>query len=352
MEGICFTRKLRVHRNARQTVANQVATIKVQRFHFPVTIPRRFFIALFFIALGLPAGRALHAAQAYAIVDSQTGYVLDQREPRQKRQVGSLTKIATAMVVLDWAEKKGGDLNQLAAITPEAFVGTGENLIGFQPGDTITLRDLLYAALVQSDNIAAYALANHVGVRLQSIVPANSANGTPVGVFVGQMNVLAKILKMERTHFVNPHGSDTAERSLPYSTASDMARLTRYAVNKAAFRFYVSQKERQITFNRGGKKQAYMLRNTNELLGRDGIDGVKTGRTNRAGDCLILSAQRESQITKEASGRTVVTPRHLIIVILGSTDRFGEGAGLLGRGWQLYDQWAAGGRLVDPKKTL
>ena len=326
--------------------------IKVLRFYFPVTIPRRFLLVLFSLALCLPASRALHAAASYAIIDSQTGFVLDQKEFRQKRQVGSLTKVAAAMVVLDWSEKHSGDLNQLAAIPPEALVGNGENLVGFQPGDTLTLRDLLYAALVQSDNVAAYALANHVGVRLQSIVPAApSANGTPVSVFVGQMNTLAKILKMERTHFVNPTGIDDT-RSLPYSTASDMARLTRYAMNKAAFRFYVSQKERQISFNRGGKKQMYMLRNTNELLGRDGVDGVKTGRTNRAGDCLILSAHRETQGARDASGRTVVTPRQLIIVILGSADRFGEGAGLLARGWQLYDQWAAGGRMVDPKKTL
>jgi len=325
----------------------------VQRFYLPVTTLRCFFVALFSFALTLPAARPLHAAPAWVIVDSQTGYVLEQQGARDKRQVGSLTKVAAAMVVLDWADKHSGDLNQLAAIPPEALVGTGENLIGFQPGDTITLRDLLYAALVQSDNVAAYALANHVGVRLQSIVPAApSSGGTPVGVFVGQMNTLAKILKMERTHFVNPHGIDTGERSLPYSTAADLAKLTRYAMNKAAFRFYVSQKERQISFNRGGKKLGYMLRNSNELLGRDGVDGVKTGKTARAGDCLILSAHRESQIVKEASGRTIVTPRQLIIVILGSSNRFGEGAGLLARGWQLYDQWAAAGRLVDPNKTL
>ena len=105
------------------------------------------------------------------IVDSQTGFVLEEQEPRQKSQVGSLTKVATAMVVLDWAEKHSGDLNQVATIPPEAFVGTGENLIGFQPGDRITLRDLLYAALVQSDNIAAYALANHVGVPSNRLFP-------------------------------------------------------------------------------------------------------------------------------------------------------------------------------------
>ena len=315
-------------------------------------IPRRFFIAFVSLVVCLPAARALHAARAYVVIDSQTGVVLDQMEARQKRQVGSLTKVATAMVVLDWAEKKGGDLNELATIPPEALVGTGENLIAFQPGDTATLRDLLYAALVQSDNVAAFALANHVGNKLQSIVPPGSSNGTPVGVFVSQMNALAKTLRMERTHFVNPHGIDTAERSMPYSTAADLGRLTRYAVNSAGFRFYVSQKERQISFNRGGKKMAYMLRNTNELLGRDGVDGVKTGKTNRAGDCLILSAQRESQIIKDPSGRTAVNPRHLIVVVLGSTDRFGEGMQLLTRGWQLHDQWVAGGRMADPKKTL
>jgi serine-type D-Ala-D-Ala carboxypeptidase (penicillin-binding protein 5/6) len=314
-------------------------------------ISRRFFVVLFSLALLLPAGRALQAARtAYVVIDAQTGFVLDQVDARDKRQIGSLTKVATAMVVLDWAEKRGGDLNQLTTIPPEAFVGTGENLVGFQPGDRITLRDLLYAALVQSDNVAAYTLANQVGIALQPVVPS-AGNGSPVAIFVGQMNVLAKSLRMERTRFVNPHGIDTGERSMPFSTASDLARLTRYAMNKAAFRFYVSQKERQIAFTRGNQKKAYQLRNTNELLGTNGVDGVKTGKTARAGDCLILSAHREAEIQKEGE-RARVTPRNLIIVMLGSANRFSEGGQLLSRGWQLYDQWAAAGRLVDPNKTL
>jgi D-alanyl-D-alanine carboxypeptidase len=312
---------------------------------------RRFLVALFSLALLLPTGRAFAAARtAYVIIDAQTGWVLEQVDGKDKRQVGSLTKVATAMVVLDWAEKRAGDLNQLATIPPEAFVGTGENLIGFQPGDSITLRDLLYAALVQSDNVAAYTLANQVGIALQPVVPT-AGNGTPVAIFVGQMNVLAKSLRMERTRFVNPHGIDTGERSMPYSTASDLARLTRYGMNKAAFRFYVSQKERQISFNRGTQKKAYMLRNTNELLGTNGVDGVKTGKTARAGDCLILSAHRESEIQTDGS-HTKAIPRNLIVVMLGSANRFGEGGQLLARGWQLYDQWAAGGRMIDPNKTL
>jgi D-alanyl-D-alanine carboxypeptidase len=314
-------------------------------------ISRRFLVALFSLVLLLPAGRAFAAARtAYVVIDAQTGFVLEQVDGRDKRQVGSLTKVATAMVVLDWAEKRAGDLNQLATIPPEAFVGTGENLIGFQPGDRITLRDLLYAALVQSDNVAAYTLAAQVGTALQPVVPA-AGNGSPVAIFVGQMNVLAKSLRMDRTRFVNPHGIDTGERSMPYSTASDLARLTRYAMNKAAFRFYVSQKERQISFSRGTQKKAYQLRNTNELLGTNGVDGVKTGKTARAGDCLILSAHRESEIQTDG-GHTRAIPRNLIIVMLGSANRFAEGGQLLARSWQLYDQWAAGGRMIDPNKTL
>jgi D-alanyl-D-alanine carboxypeptidase (penicillin-binding protein 5/6) len=313
---------------------------------------RRILVAFAALVMLASSIRLAAAAQAFVILDSQTGYVLQERDGRQKRQIGSLTKIATAMVVLDWAEHKSGNLNQVVTIPPEAFAGTGENNIGFQPGDAIALRDLLYAALVQSDNIAAYTLAYHVGSTLESLIPAASASKvTPVIAFVSQMNALAKQLKMERTRFINPHGIDEKVKPMPFSTAEDMGRLARYAMNKASFRFYVSQKERQISFQRDKRTLNYLLRNTNELLGTRGIDGVKTGRTARAGECLILSANRESEVVKQGQ-YTTVYPRHIIAVLLGSADRFGEGLGLVDRGWQLYDQWAATGRLVDPSKSL
>ena len=316
-----------------------MAPIKVQPFPI-VTVPHRFFVPILAVALSAAFVGRMFGAEAFIIVDAKSGHVLQERESRQKRQVGSLTKVAAAMVVLDWAEHQSGDLGQLATIPPEAFVGASENIIGFQPGDTISLRDLLYAALVQSDNIAAYALASHVGQAIQGIVPAASSGG-PVSTFVGQMNALAKNLRMDRTRFVNPHGSDANVKPLPYSTAMDMARLTRYAMNKPGFRFYVSQKERQISFNRAGVRKDYLLRNTNELLGVEGVEGVKTGRTARAGDCLILSAQGKAEIIKRSETNTTVIPRHLIIVLLGSPNRFEEGRQLLNSGWQLYDQWAA-----------
>jgi D-alanyl-D-alanine carboxypeptidase (penicillin-binding protein 5/6) len=313
---------------------------------------RRFFIVFFAFLASAAILRSAAAAQAFIIVDAQTGYIFEEQEPRKKLQIGSLTKIATASVVLDWAERKSGDLNQVVTIPQEAFAGSLENNIGFQPGDSITLRDLLYAALVQSDNIAAYTLAHHVGSQLGSLLPSDVGSKlTPVDAFVAQMNALAKQLKMERTRFVNPHGIDYKVKPLPFSTEEDMARLTRYAMSKASFRFYVSQRQRQISFDRAGHRFNYALRNTNELLGKNGIDGVKTGRSARAGDCLILTSNREPEVVTQGKAITVY-PRRLIVVLLGSTNRFGEGGGLVQRGWQLYDQWSATCRLADSQKLL
>src|SRR5436853_2814268 len=315
-------------------------------------LPHRFLIIFLTIVASASALRSVAAAQAYVIADAQTGYILEEQEPRKKLQVGSLTKIATASVGLDCAERKSGDLNQVVTVPQEAFVGTTENNIGFQPGDSIALRDLLYAALVQSDNIAAYTLAHHVGSQLGSLLPGDAASKlTPADAFVAQMNALAKQLKMERTRFVNPHGIDYKVKPLPYSTAEDMARLTRYAMSKPSFRFYVSQKERRISFNRAGHQLNYVLRNTNELLGKMGVDGVKTGTSARSGQCLILYANRDPEVVRQGQMETVYQ-RHLMVVLLGSTNRFGEAEALLQRGWQLYDQWASAGRLADPKKML
>ena len=83
----------------------------------------------------------------------------------------------------------------------------------------------------------------------------------------------------------------------------------------------------------------------------NGVDGVKTGRTARAGDCLVLAASRESEVVQVGQA-TRVYPRHLIVVLLASPNRFEEGAQMMARGWQLYDQWAAGGRVANPKELL
>lgn len=348
-------------------------------------------------------GNGTGGAKAFAIVDAGTGHVLANREGDTKVQVASLTKVATAVVVLDWAESGGGGgergkLDDPVTITPAALTAGGINSVGFAPGDVVSARDLLYAMMLGSDNVAAEALAAHIGRSLGG--GGGGSSVSPTVAFVAQMNALARSLGMERTRFLNPTGADTKEK--PFSTAVDMARLTRHALEKASFRFIVAQKERRLTVVRPGAvvpppaPAAVVLppspstattppptsggfvppptttgagagtpalapspppaptpppgvvitvRNTNELLGVQRVDGVKTGQTARAGSCLILTAERD-KLVKPVPGQVDsydITHRRLIVVLLGSPDRFREGVGLLNRGQSLYDAWAAAG---------
>lgn len=284
----------------------------------------------------------VQAQRAYMVADATTGYILDSSNAREKLQVGSLTKIATAMVVIDWALLNKEDLNQTARIPASAASLGGANPVGFQPGDQASLRDLMYAALLQSDNVAATALAVHIGQSLPG-------QGTPYQRFVAQMNALARKLGMSRTRFLNPHGLDNEEQ--PYSTAADMARLSKYAMANAAFRFYVHQRERRINVtSASGTQASYVLRNTNELLNVNAIDGVKTGRTALAGDCVIISAARPPETSKQGDLH-IITPRRLIVVVLSAENRFEAASRLLQNGWRLYDTWASAGR-PSPKRKL
>lgn len=296
---------------------------------------RKILILLTALAACLPADLRADAT-AWVVTDSTTGFVLDSSNSGRKLQIGSLTKIATAMVVLDWIDAQHRDINELIAVPASAAGLNTVQGVGLTPGDRATVRDLLYAALMQSDNTAAATLAAHVGAALDGAQPEDT--------FVAQMNALARRLGMKNTRFLNPHGLDGIERSDPYSTAEDLAKLTAYAMDSSAFRFYVSQKERRISIETAlGGPSSYLLRNTNELLGVNAIDGVKTGTTKRAGGCVIISAARTPESVKQGESH-VITPRRLNVVVLGTDDRFRVAASLLARGWQRYDSWAAAGR--------
>ncbi len=286
------------------------------------------------------------AAESYIIVDDYTGNILAAANQNAKRQVASLTKIATAIVVMDWADATGNSLAGEATVPAGAATVAGVNPCGLQPGDRVALRDLVYAAMMQSDNHAAYTLAHHVGAQLP-----NAENLGPVDNFTAHMNALARKLNMKRTLFLNPHGIDNMEPP-PHSTAADLARLTRYAYSHPGFNFYVSQPSREIAITGAdGISRGFVLRNTNELLGQDGIEGVKTGRTARAGDCLVLAANRAPQ-TVTSNGQQVAVPRRIIVVLLGSPDRFLEGLEMVRRGWSLHDNWTAKGRLVTRRSSI
>jgi D-alanyl-D-alanine carboxypeptidase len=304
--------------------------------------PRRFLTiaGVLLAAVFLPPPGALaQEATAYAVIDCNSGHTLLSSSQGRRLGVGSLTDMATAMVVLDWLQLRNHDINEAVAI-PADVVDFPQNPIGFQPGDQASIKDLLYAALMQSDDIAAYALALHVGRDLPVSVP----DETPLQAFVAQMNALARKLGMRNTLFVNPTGLEINERKLPYSSALDMAFLARYAMNRSQFRFYVSQKEREITIDHATTSPSgYTLENTNELLNIDAIDGVRTGTTRRDGPCVILSSARPPESVPQGAA-FVITPRRLIVVVLGSDNRFDFGHRLLQSGWSAYDQWTAAGR--------
>lgn len=294
------------------------------------------------------SGQPSTKVDSYIVVDFYSKKILSAHQANTKRQVASLTKMATAMVTLDWAERTGSSLSQPATVPRSAATIGGANPMGMQPGDQISLREAIYASIIGSDNVAAHTLAAHVGRDLL----ARSGRGVdPVATFVNQMNSLISNQDATDTNFTNAHGMDH-QGTPPYSTAADMARLAIYAMGKASFRYYASQKERKISYSRDGKPRTFLMKNTNQLLGVDSIDGVKTGMTRKAGACLVTSAARPNSVIEEADGRTRVVPHRLVVVVLGSNDRFKASSALLARGWRNYDEWAAGGRKILSREEL
>jgi D-alanyl-D-alanine carboxypeptidase (penicillin-binding protein 5/6) len=198
----------------------------------------------------------------------------DRRVP-----IASVTKLMTALVAL---ERSSPDT--LVTVAPRASI-VGESTVYLVTGEQLPLRDLLAAALIQSANDAAYAIAAHVG-------------GGDVDRFVDLMNEKARELGMTNTHFVRPDGLDVAGH---YSSARDVLTLARAAMRKPLIRRLVRQRSFELS---GGRRVATW----NDLLGvYPGTLGVKTGHTDAAGWSQVAAARR--------SGVTIYT------VVLGSPSR-------------------------------
>lgn len=284
--------------------------------------------------------------ESYIAMEAHTGKVLLAVKPEQKRPVASLTKICTAKVVLDWAKASQTSLATMAIVPQSAFGFQSFNPMNLQPGDRITLRDAIYSALMGSDNMAAQTLADHVG---RAILAHRRQGGDPEKAFVKEMNHLAKALGMRRTRFSTAHGLDIAGKK-GYSTASDIARLSVHAMRDTGFGFYVKQKSRTIhVVKANGRKLAYKVSNTNTLLGKLGVNGIKTGTTMAAGQCIAINAHREPLVKKISDSRSQIRYRDLIVVVLGSNDRMGRSRQLISQAWPLYDQWAAAGYQLTQK---
>jgi len=288
-------------------------------------------ISTFLFIAGIPT----RAAESFLIADSQTGHILQSDKENRKLPVGSLAQLGTALVALDWMRQT--NQSSSSVVTVASAGDSVKSTVGLQPGDSISLRDLLYCVILASDPVAANTLADYIGLRL----PASGLAGRER--FVSQMNALARQLGMTRTFFLNPDGSDRKSGRQPYSTAADMARLVRHAFARADYPFYVNQASRIINVTRAGNASSFRIRNANVLLGNNRIDGAQIGFSPRAGQCLALTADRPSQAVRQGNV-FLVTPRRLIVVLLGSSNGFSEGSALLQQGWNQYDQWAAAGR--------
>lgn len=208
-------------------------------------------------------------ATSYYLVDFDSGRVLAEKNPDDRVEPASITKLMTAYLV-DKAIADGDvTLDEMVTISEKAWRMKGSKMF-VEVGKQVSVSDLLKGLIIQSGNDASVALAEHI---------AGSESA-----FAGYMNHQAKLLGMDNTNYVNATGWPDENH---YSSARDIAILTRVLIDEfpASYNYY---KEREYTFN---KIRQF---NRNRLLWRDeSVDGVKTGHTEAAGFCLVASAQRD-----------------------------------------------------------
>lgn len=231
--------------------------------------------ALAVLALGvIPGLRAAAApedisAVSAILIEAQTGTVLYEKNPDERRAMASTTKIMTALLTIE-----AGDLDREFTVDPLAIRVEGTSM-GLREGDRVSRRDLLYGILLPSGNDAANAAA----VSVSGSIPA----------FVRLMNSRAQELGLSDTHFVTPSGLDAEGH---YTTARDLAKLTAFAMKDEIFRSVVSCSSAEVEF--GDPPYKRTLYNSNKMLRRyDGAIGVKTGFTDNARRCLVSAAERD-----------------------------------------------------------
>jgi len=224
-------------------------------------------------------------AQAALAIKTDGSRVYYNKNIEMQRSIASLTKLMTAVVVME-----NYDLNAVVEISSSAVKREGANG-DLRPSESITVRSLLDIMLIESSNDAAFALAQQ---RTD---------------FISLMNKKVEELELNGTHFINPDGLDSPNN---YSSALDIAKIFGYLINKHPEAFEILKTKNMVVYSSDGKIE-HRLENTNELLGKtDEIIAGKTGFTDEAGGSLIL-----------------LTKNNIITVVLGSQDRFGESEKLI-----------------------
>jgi serine-type D-Ala-D-Ala carboxypeptidase (penicillin-binding protein 5/6) len=236
-------------------------------------------------------------AEGILLKDLSTGRILYEFGADRRISPASLTKIMTALVILEY-----GRLDDDVTVNREAAAARKTHL-RLRPGQVFRLEDLLRAMLMTSANDACLAAALHVGGSQER--------------FVALMNDKAKALGLLNTRFANACGFDSMDH---YSTAQDLASLTEIALQHPVFRVYVKQERHIMTAV--NTNRSYILRTTNRLLGRmPGVEGVKTGFTSKAGRCLIAKVSQDG--------------RDLLLVLLHAPRRWNTATHLINYGLRL-----------------
>ena len=226
-------------------------------------------VIIFFLLCSNNVYATTDSAYEYILMDANTGRVIAGKNYNTRALIASITKIMTCILAIE--TNKLDKTLTVSDIVKKSY-GSG---IYIEVGEEITLRDLLYGLMLRSGNDAALMTAEYVGGDVET--------------FVNLMNQKAKELGMSKTTFVNPSGLDNSD-SGNYSTAYDMALLTRYAMKNKEYRKIVKTKEYKVKTN----KKTYIWKNKNKLLNEEYITGGKTGYTEKAKRTLVSSASSDN----------------------------------------------------------
>jgi len=215
-------------------------------------------------------------AQGIYAYDVATGEMLYGVGENEQLAIGSTTKIATALVVLENASADDEVVIDSSDLVDTALYSN----MGLVAGDTLTVEQLLQGLLVASGTDAAQALARVVGAGISGSDDPDTARTA----FISAMNDYATQLGLTQTHFANPGGEDDPGN---YSTAKEIALLGGELMQEPMLADIVAMPS--YSFVSSGMGQTYEGANTNQMLGTDGIVGVKTGSTDQAGGCVVLA---------------------------------------------------------------
>ena len=222
-----------------------------------------FFCFIFFI-FNINVKASTDTAHSYILMDESTGRVLLSKDANNPRLIASITKIMTCIIVLE-----NTDIDNIVTVDESIFKAYGSGIY-IQVGEEISVKDLLYGLMLRSGNDAAIMLSTYISNNEEE--------------FVKLMNNKAKEIGMKNTIFTNSSGLD--EKGGNYSTAYDMALLTKYAMNNEIYKQIVSTKEYKVKTN----YKSYIWNNKNKLLRYDYITGGKTGYTEKAHRTLVSTA--------------------------------------------------------------